>query len=187
MSRLSTRLAPTLAAATPFALLAREAIGGRWLRRGGRILLDATRAVAPNRRCAWPARQSGARARPAPVASAQPLASGAPGRLCAAVAWAATRRTRYADRINLYSPLNCYSRRIPSLQVSRQPSYSTFPPPDACFHVLTKTRGKPMSPRSRRTKISPATMKHRVTAYHALEDPPSARARENVIEIDGSS
>jgi hypothetical protein len=48
-------------------------------------------------------------ARRAPVASAQPLASGAPWRLAVAVAWVATRFRRYADRINLYSPLNCYN------------------------------------------------------------------------------
>ena len=32
-----------------------------------------------------------------------------PEGLCAAVAWAATRATRYADRINLYRPVNCYA------------------------------------------------------------------------------
>src|SRR5438093_1056746 len=47
---------------------------------------------------------SAARVRRVPVASALPLASGALGRPAAAVAWAATRVTRYADRIKLYSP-----------------------------------------------------------------------------------
>src|SRR5207302_4623026 len=71
------------------------------------------RADAPSPRCVWLVRRSAVLARRALDAVAQSHASGALRHRCAAVPSAATRLTRYADRLNLYSLVNCYDQQLP--------------------------------------------------------------------------
>src|SRR5262252_7881750 len=66
------------------------------------------RSASLSRRSAWLGRRFDARVRRAPGADARPLVSGVPGCPCAVAARAATRFRRYADRFDLYRPLNSY-------------------------------------------------------------------------------
>ena len=74
----------------------------------GPIDVPDRRSVSQPPRSASPARRFVDRVRPLHREAAQPRASAAPLGPCHACALASTRTARYADRFNLYSPLNCY-------------------------------------------------------------------------------
>ena len=111
MSGLPTGLASTLRAAPAFALTAREPIGGRRLRGRGRILLTQRQLSLQIGDALGLLGNLALALGELPSQALNLLLQALLGVLRAAVALAATRLRRYADRINLYSPLNCYQSR----------------------------------------------------------------------------